>query len=744
MTTKDTPSPATATPATPTTTLTDSFTPLHPHVHLSTPSLSDTYDLEAAAARAISIDSDDARSAIVHRAEFWSSFKGMMLILVLFQAPILTLYGLLIGITHTDFWAARTQAYPIDTLQQILTGVVGLFIAYMVSDFCWTCQGAIASVWAFKKSGTSLIVAEAIQTGVIALVSKTSARWYAKGLVIFLPLCAAIMTFTYKLGVVVDERHEAWEGAIRMRFLRVFLDQENLVLAGCNDTNCRSDILDPPTLIGKPTPHLADYSFAEGIERGTNLSSTAYALDLGDVPSVYYDFADKIRSGLDYSQLFFNSTMDCGRTSKDPYILNCASVGLNAGLKPTDVPAVSGFQLCRPTTPGRLRGSLTLASSDSKRSLDLSCAFDVNVTQRDVTAYFTGSRFNITASKSVPPTPLSQPHLAAIVPLLSAAVPFYADRDIITRGDTACLSGATGEVTCNNDTAFPNFRLEVASRLLRDLNENVWVALQYPRQTPPADAAEPLALTGRFYPSPSTPFERLVGPNSDLSVTARAGAGRFVAGAIAKGDRIKYRFLTVEYWMFGFLFLIVLQLTGAFVKMAHHCHPFEPVGGLVWTLRKIHPDVAKEVHGMQLQDAMNYATTLNLTRVHDATSGAVHAVSITHRADRDTKPRKIAVSTSILAFDANAGVRRPVSRMTTKPAVGGEERATSPTWHRAARKAKDGEDGFRVASAADAPAAIAIRVEEVGGVETAGSAPASPASFKTPESPSSVNAVNVP
>ncbi|KAJ3206231.1 hypothetical protein HDU67_008304 [Dinochytrium kinnereticum] len=578
---------------------------------------------------------------------FWSSSFGVSFSLVIIRLPIILLLYATIIFTHVEWW--KTNQIKLGSAvfwQQVLTAIVGLLVAFLIRDCAWMLQGALAAAWAFRKSGMSLPVSEAIQFGYPMLIFKTSSGWVDKGMVLFIPILCAVLTVVYKFAITVQESVTPWNGIMRMSMIDWALDQRPVVLASCSDAYaaCKSKYLNERFGTKSNVPDLDDFSYADGVEVGKSISSTAYRLHVGDVPQINSDFRASVRGGVTYSQIFLKSNIDCGRKAAEPWALNCSSV-----IGPDRLPtgnatstSVQNFTLCSPYENSQIRGVVTFLES----SLDVSCLFNISVVLRNVSA--TTDRFSWKVVALGPEVPIGDSVLWANRIGLTYWVPRSLGEFISANGGTPCY--AWGAVCKGKSKAY---ELELGSRVINQLNGWIFQFLQQDKNPMPLDEERMIPFPGRQYLKYPSEWVEVMGPVSLLNTTAGVDS-QFIVGAFGSAVVLKNTFVTVEYWVFAFSALIIIQMMAAAVKVHYQCHPLEPVGGLVWTLRKVAPEVAQDLHGLTLMELLNYTASLKLVRENG------DLVSIKKKGETEdlSTTKRAAVRSSTLGFEPGAPVSK--------------------------------------------------------------------------------------
>ncbi|KAJ3113444.1 hypothetical protein HDU96_003384 [Phlyctochytrium bullatum] len=498
-------------------------------------------------------------------------------------------------------------------------------------------QGALAAYWAFRNKGKALAVAEAIQSGYPAIVFKTSDVWADRLVVLVVPVIAALLSVIYKFGITVKEADNPWSGYIRTGLMDYYMDQRKVTLETCQDqyAACKSRNLDPTYGIITIAPDLEDYSFLDGVQFGKAVSPSAYRLDVGDVPSVSNTFRASIRGGIFYNQIFIRSSIDCGRNGDNPWDPPSCPAGSNI-IGPDRLPSpildVRNVTLCDRSEASQIRGVVTFANS----SLDVSCLFNMTVSLRDVAAEADQLVWKVRPLGGGE-TPIGDDNLRTVIPKLAFFIP---------RSFPNSVSKPNENLTCFRNRVCKQqsraFAVELGSYLIQQMDGWTYQFLQWNKNPlPPGSPPEEyiLPIPGRLRLSYPAPWYQVMGPDpKQLNLTVQDGAVMIV-GANAKAKLVRATYVAVEPWLLLFCGLVVLQVIAAALKVKYQCHPLEPVAGLTWALRKLDPDVAKEVHGMRLAEFLEFTENLELTKDGYGATG----VSIRKREDRFEEKKGMAM-----------------------------------------------------------------------------------------------------
>ncbi|KAI8850166.1 hypothetical protein BC829DRAFT_432087 [Chytridium lagenaria] len=550
------------------------------------------------------------------KTSFWSSSFGVTLYIIILRLPIIVMLFFLILFTNSRWWQDNQHRFGSTVFwQQALTAIVGALLAALMRDCAWMVQGAIAASWSFRKKGMALPVSEAIQDANPLLIFQTTTSLTDKAMVLLVPIFCGLLSVVYKFGITVRETTEPWDGLVRTGLLRQFMDQRNIVLNGCNDqySACKSKSLDELYGVKAHVPDLDDYSFMDGVQVGKRISSTAYRLEAGDVPSINAAFRSKVRGGIAYKQVFIKTIVDCGRKAANPWTLDCTSV-----IGPERLPIrgngtdsdLQDFRICSPYQNSQLRGLMTFYQD----SLDLSCLFNASVVLRDVIATTFDFSWKVTAVG--PEKPIGDNVLWANRIGLIYWGPRGLSSIIDTNAGIACYGGGS---VCKGRT--DAFDLEIASRLSQQMAEWIFWFLHSNKDPMPEDEELLIPFPGRKLLNYPSPWFEVVGPTSKLNMTSMQGS-HLIAGANASASILRNTYVNAEYWLFCFAALTLVQIAAAGVKIYYQCHPLESVGGLVWTLRKVAPEVAHDVHGLRLSELLQYSTSLQLER-NDAGAASI-------------------------------------------------------------------------------------------------------------------------
>ncbi|KAJ3118956.1 hypothetical protein HDU96_005193 [Phlyctochytrium bullatum] len=582
---------------------------------------------------------------------FWSTLVGLLVYLVINRLPAHIMLLATITLTHTAWWRNATKGVDLVLLQQIVTGIVGALIGFILRDSTWMMQGALAAAWAFRKGkGISLATAEAIQGAYPGLVFKTSSGLLEKTTVLLIPVFSIIVQFMYKFGITVDSSTVEWNGIINTKLLRAYMDSRGFAFPGCSDGPCTSKYVDEVYGLRVVNPDLVDWKM-DGVEKGRSVSTTAYELNVGDVPCVHLDFRRSLADGVTYSQLFLKSSMDCGRTATNPWTLDCPeTMGI---FKQDSLPNVANFTVCSNYPSSTIKGVLTFDHANKSLSFDLSCRYEIAVYRRNITIVPDGFKWMIKQ-----PTGKEEPlggekmwqnrfsWLHHVPATLSQRVDFSSGKP--------CYSWSA---TCKG---VENVQLLMASALIRDLDEWAYQFVQGSKDPMPPEALPSLPVPDRVYLSNMGEWFNIIGPNQDMNTTLKASNLTSTAGAYASAKLVETRYVKAQPWLALFLLLFIALIICAVIKVIYQSHPLEPVAGMLWTLRKVSPDVAKKVHGMKLAEAIEYTATL---RLESATGGA----GVTIVADES---HEMARSATFGSVQGDVTLDRDGKTVKIKPVVG--------------------------------------------------------------------------
>ncbi|KAI8850167.1 hypothetical protein BC829DRAFT_390000 [Chytridium lagenaria] len=103
--------------------------------------------------------------------------------------------------------------------------------------------------------------------------------------------------------------------------------------------------------------------------------------------------------------------------------------------------------------------------------------------------------------------------------------------------------------------------------------------------------------------------------------------------------------------MLAFISLLLIQIIAAKFKIRYQCHPLESVGGLVWTLRKVDPGVARDVQGLKLSELLDYSSRLKLERKSGDGSTVIRRMTVAEINERSGTAPRSASRSSALVFE---------------------------------------------------------------------------------------------
>ncbi|KAJ3101902.1 hypothetical protein HDU96_009838 [Phlyctochytrium bullatum] len=533
---------------------------------------------------------------------------------------MLLLYAAIIT-TRSEWWASNTEA----TLfaQQAATAVVGFFVGSMVRDASWMAQGALASGWAFRsRSKLALAVAEAIQIGVPSLIFNTREDLIDKGIIMVIPLVAGLLNAVYKFGITIGRRISYWRGIIRTVYVDQPLDLRPVIVwGGCNGTYdpCKQQKLLSRIGAVNAYPDLDDFAFTQGVDFGRATTNTSYTLKSGDVPSMDFAVRGRILWGVRFTQLYMESMMDCSRSPADPWpdticdVPNRTVVGNST--------EVSRFTVCNPVQQSQIRGVVTFFP----QSLNVSCLYNISVFTREIAATPINATWDISVLS--PPVPIGNDVLTPTRIGMKYFSPLRLSQAIKRDTQFPCF----GAVCKDNSKDFVS---GVSANAIFMLTNHVYWFL-HSNKDPEIAEEEPLVpFTGRVLLSGNTTTSWLpVWTATGLqNLTAAPGAWALV-GATADMAIVDGTFVQIEYWVLAFGLLVVLQIVTAAVKIWNHTHPLEAVGGFVWTLRKVDPDIAKDFWGVGLAELLNRSRWLTLGRTEPFLDGRPGFLTLAKKAD---------------------------------------------------------------------------------------------------------------
>ncbi|KAJ3180118.1 hypothetical protein HK101_009982 [Irineochytrium annulatum] len=551
-----------------------------------------------ARAAALNEEPEESMEKSVRRTLCW---------LLLRRLPLAVLLVVLVVLTSTQWWMARPS--DIVLMQQVLTAAVGLIIGVLVREFTFMAQGALAATWAFRKHKSSLPVAEAIQFGNPALlINSAGVSPFDIGVVVMLPVLAVLFNVIYKFGITVENNTSPWTGLIRTVYLAQDMDTRSVMTDGCRGVvdRCKVDILQTNFSFANDNPaSLTGYS-APGIVYGHETDDKhGYTLVGGDVPQIDEAFKANV-VGMAYKQVLVNTTVDCSNSvDPSPRITSCPFFG---GLTTNGTELVTNVTYCPPIS-NVLNMSLTFTTNTSLPTL-FSCLLTSSVWLRDVVATPDLDSWAVTQS-SASLSPLNASTLAATQHELMSAMVSTTTDEVHTDPPINCF-GPQG-LMCPGQT--PHIESAVASVLAVDFTVNIFKYLHNHVETSDTiavgDSREPLPGRLLFKGDGRDPWVEVLGPVGVVNFTATPNYTSIVA-ANAGTRLVKNQYVTLRPWLLALLLLPLVELIMALVKFMYRAHPFEPVCGFVWTIRKVNAKVATDANGLSLRQVLAYARNLKL------------------------------------------------------------------------------------------------------------------------------------
>ncbi|KAJ3107397.1 hypothetical protein HDU97_004279 [Phlyctochytrium planicorne] len=571
-------------------------------------------------------------STVIASPGFWSSAYGVILRLTIIRLPLgLGLLGI-VATTHTDWWAGLTTASI--SMQQTMTAVVGIFVTLLIRDSAWMVQGALAAMWAYKKVGIPLAVSEAIQSGHPAIIFNTATSFSDHAIILAVPTLCIVLSAVYKFGITVESNMYTLNTTVRTTLLSQPLDSRPVVTPNCSGRvePCKAKWLMERWGWKISAADLKDFSYAPGVVfGGAKENSAAYQLIVGDVPSIDFSLKRLAVGGVSYTQVFINATMDCIPAYGEPsWNLDCMDTLFNSSIPPNSVEGEAvDFTICQDFTESRYKAILTF-----RNSFRISCKYENQVMLRNVTAYPAESNWRIEERSK--PWPIGSDILYPNRHGMKYFMPRNFAKMITRIGDKTCIQDnvcTTGDV--DNDVA-----LSVASFTNYKMTEWVYWFLHSDRDDEEKLEEPFVPFQGRVLLETPNSWREVAGPNGFLNVSAGENS-RALVGATALITMQENSYVLVTAWTLFFLLLIPVYTFAAVVKNKYQSHPYESVGGMIWTLRKVEPAVALRTHKMRIAELLDFFGVLRLEK---------NSIKIS-RGGMDSSNRQSRVLSSAFVYD---------------------------------------------------------------------------------------------